>query len=331
MEIITPGSVTQGTVFIDLFEFASSVPPRSADYQIPFVDSKEDTYYQSQQVSATPVPESIKIQQANEFDEIADRYEKWILGDNLELENLDPITQIRYDALLSSITNALTKYDNLNITVNGKNVTGAPLFMNGSGYTSSGPTFVSVFNDIILQLAMDYRLHGNLNSRDRFMTLIDHVHDQGLAEGSALGTLYYGTNSFSGYGPAVFLMRDVLRQEGQLQHALSAMKWYAQAGETYVIPEIISTSAGRIRSLNMVRLARILCMDNSSEKVSEMQDFLRWTDNSLGIALSRAGIIKSDYVGFQHGGIYASAYAPHAMHAGSFLAYLLRGTEFTLS
>ena len=84
------------------------------------------------------------------------------------------------------------------------------------------------------------------------------------------------------------------------------------------------------------RLFTVLMMPNTTDakkldKIRDMEELVAWYANALSPNEGFAGVLKPDYLGFHHNSYYASAYTPHAIHCGALIAFLLSGTQFSLS
>ena len=332
MEIVAPASPEAGTVFLDLVAFVPQMAWfRAGDYQVPLVNKSrreqwQGTYYWSQRRPLDPPPAAITEEEADAFSRISDRYEKWVFGDGLDYSR-EP-ARTRYDALQHYIDRGNRAFERLNIIADGDTLRGTPLFASRSPH---GPKFIDVFQDCMIPLAMDYRLNGNTDGREKILLLFDYVHDQGWAEGSGLGTLDHESLRSAGYMHAVYLMRDELRATRRLDRELATMGWYLDFPEVYQRPEHPGTNADRMRTSLLHMLLCVLCMEDTPEKVRTMRNLVRWMDNACAIAPGWADTIKPDYTGFHHAGVYANAYAPHALHNAAFAFWLLHDTPFTLS
>ncbi|WP_051621018.1 chondroitinase family polysaccharide lyase [Paenibacillus sp. UNC451MF] len=339
MEMIPPAEEESGTIFIDVIEFVESVPAsRSSDWQLPFLRQKANggkggswdrSFYFSRLRPGLPEEPEITSEQKNAFATITKRYERWILGHDIDL-SLEPL-RIRYESLQSFIREGVECYDALGIRrdENG-NVTGVPLF---SSRSSHGPEFgKDVARTIFLPIVLDYKLNGNDESKFKALDLFDHFHDQGWAAGSGLETLDHETNRNNGYFHSVFLMREELRKTGRLQREQAAMHWFINFGKTYGFPDkdYTETTADEVRTRFVYKLLVVLAMDDSPEKVRHMRGLLLWMNHALAIAPGFAGTIKHDYMGFHHRGVYMSAYAPNALETAALMTYLLHGTPFAL-
>ena len=334
-EISAPNNVSSGSVYLDLMEMVREVKHAAADPQIPFVSGGIDNarggrnreYRWSLNTLPGPVLGEITEEERQAFQTIAERYEAWVLGDNVMEDMREPV-RIRLDALANSIRNGHRNLKKFQIRREGDVILGKPLFASRSPHR---PGFESVFAEVLLRLVLDYRLNGDSELRDDLLDLFDYLHDQGWTADSGLGTLVHEFMRIAGYAHAVFLMREDLRATGRLEREGLTLEWHSMFGEVYEENWDPGTNADFLRTVAMYRLLRVLMMEDTPEKVAMMRCYLAWLNNALSIAPGWLDTIKPDYSGFHHRGIYANAYAPNAFHVASILVYLLRDTPFAVA
>ena len=321
-----------GAVYLDLVELVERIHPRrSPDAQVPFVNEnradRSREYRWSQNRLPGPLPAQITDDERQAFETIVQRYETWVLGDEVKDDEREPV-RIRLNELTAYIRRGYRSLADYEIRREDDRILGKPLFAELSPYE---PLFQSVFQGVLLRLVLDYRLNGNEEARDRALDVFDYLHDQGWADGSGVGAMHHEFLRVAGYAHAVYLMRDVLQSRGLLARELATLKWFSMFGELYEDPQVPGANADFIRSVAMYRLLCILMMDDSPEKVANMRCYIAWLNNALSIAPGWLDTIKPDFVGFHHRGIYASGYAPNAFHVASVLVYLLHDTPFAVA
>ena len=331
-EIVCPDNVPTGSVFLDLMERVEQIHwARSADAQVPFVnaarDGGRDPYYRWHlNTLPGPLPPAITAEEQQAFQTIADRYEAWVFGKELD-ENREPV-RIRLNALADYIQRGYRNLEAYELQREGDIVLGKPLFASRSPYK---PYFQDVFQDVLMRLVLDYRIHGNREARDRVLDLFDYLHDQGWAADSGIGTLDHAFLRVAAYAHAVYLMREDLRATGRLARELATLEWHSMFGELYEQTWEPGTNADFMRTVSMYRMLRILMMEDTPQKAAAMRRYLAWFNNALTIAPGWLDTIKPDFTGFHHRGIYANAYAPNGFHVASLLVYLLHDTPFAVA
>ena len=325
-------ALSSGTVYLDLVALVERMHPRrSPDAQVPFVNAnradRSREYRWSQNRLPGPLPSQITDDERQAFETIARRYDAWVLGDGVKDDQREPV-RIRLNELEDYIRRGYRSLADYEIRREDDRILGKPLFAELSPYD---PLFQSVFQGVLLRLALDYRLNGNEEARDRVIDVFDYLHDQGWADGSGVGAMHHEFLRVAGYAHAVYLMRDILEDKNRLDRELATLKWFSMFGELYEDPQVLGANADFLRSVAMYRLLCILMMDDTPEKVANMRRYIVWLNNALDIAPGWLDTIKPDFVGFHHRGIYANAYAPNAFHVASVLVYLLHDTPFAVA
>ena len=346
MQIVAPANADlhKGVVFFDAVQFKTkNAWLRTPDYQAPFVnptrggrdvsDDVKDQHidisgYNWSQIKPPAAPATITDAQKQAFRVIADRYDQWLYGKDLN-PDAEPYYRLRYDARAKYINAGKEAFDKLNIRRKDGAITGTPLFALMDHDHS--PSFSDVFQDCILPLAIDWKLNHNEDSKQKFFDLIDYVHDQGWAEGSANITLDHQPLRVAGYMHAVYIMRDELRETRRLDRELAAMRWYTYFGQGYWAQLPPGSSSDQIRNAMLHKLLMVLAMDDTPEKVRDMQSLVFWENQAVAIAPGFVDCIKPDFLGFHHRGVYGNVYAPDAFHMGALCFYLQHGTPFSMS
>ena len=172
--------------------------------------------------------------------------------------------------------------------------------------------------------------------------LLDYVKDQGLADGSGLGSLDHQMNTVgAGFSHTLLLIRDSLNEasnKSRLLDLIETAKWYNDFGEVCQLPafEYKDTNADRMIKILHFRVMIVLVMPNSTDqekgaRIRDMDAIVGWMNNAFSVNDAFGGVIKPDYTGFHHKAIYGSAYVPQAVQVGGLLKYFLHGTKFSLS
>lgn len=165
---------------------------------------------------------------------------------------------------------------------------------------------------------------------DMFLKMYDHATDQGIAAGSCLGNFTHYGYSFRGFYTSYFLMKDVLRQAGKLSEAEQAMLWYAITNEIYQKPIENGIDMDSFNTQTTGRIASILIMEDSPEKMRYLRSFQRWIDWGCRPANGLMGSFKVDGGAFHHCNNYP-AYAVGGLDGATNMIYLLSGTQFCVS
>ncbi|MDQ6421416.1 chondroitinase family polysaccharide lyase [Paenibacillus sp. LHD-117] len=336
MEVIAPS--TPSSSYIDLFQLTSVVNHRyGADNQAPYLKSTNIAYHNTYRASlkkpSLPEETEITAQQSEDFSTIMSRLDQYIYGENLDYASLpDGPVKTRYNALLAKLPTRIAEYDAYNIT---RDENGA---VHGPGIFSEedanfGPK-TTKFERIWTALVHDYKLNGNEQSKQKFFDLLDHFHDQGWAAGSIMGSEYSIRLRMSGYAYALYLMRDELKAAGKFNREMDSLYWFSKFGDTFDFrPKDLNSDdfllADELRTVTLYNLMYILMMDDSPEKVRYMKGFLEFVAKQMDV-YSGYGMLKPDYTGYHHDGIYMNAYAPDAIFVASLVRYITHGTSFQL-
>ncbi len=325
------------SVYLDVMEMVDRVRRTSADAQVPFIaDGQTREYRWSLNTLPGDIPAEISEKEEEAFKTISDRYETWVLGDNVNADQRLPV-QIRLDELEAYIQRGYRNLGQYEIRRENDQIVGTPLFASGSPYK---PYFESFFAGVLLRLVLDYRLDitptPDAEKKKQILDLFDHINDQGWAASSGIGTLHHEFLRMAGYAHAVYLMREELDNTSRLEREAATMAWHSLFGEVYEETWDPGTNADFMRSVALYRLLYILMLDDDTPekvttKVATMHRYVAWLNNALDIAPGWLDTIKPDYSGFHHRGIYANAYAPNGFHVASLLVYLLHDTPFAVA
>ncbi|QQE11588.1 hypothetical protein JD969_19215 [Planctomycetota bacterium] len=342
MWVYPPKNNVAGSVFFDMIEFTSHVTSkRNADDQLPFLNKEYEVWGENEISNQWGPPlhwralqpsrliaDKITDSQIETFDRILQRYDNWILSNqNVDIDN--QAYQIRLANLQKAISKAKKSYGKLNIKrLSDGTIVGNAFFSERDKYD---PRFGSLLkNGLPLMLAFDYKINGNTESKQKLFDFLDYIHDQGWADGSAIGTINHQTNSVSSYIHAVMVMRKELKETGRLAREIAKIRWYCLFGKIYDPNPRQDVTADTVRTNLLYHLLVILMMDDTPEKVTAIQNYLAWLDYALGVMPGFKDTIKPDYLGYHHRGAYLNAYSSEAYHVASVVAYLLHGTQFSM-
>lgn len=337
MRVIAPD--VKGKLYLDHIILASKVDARqqAADVQVPFVNKGTTNHWLviyehslwKPDMALTPVSE----QQKREVQEIEKRFRDMLY------------TPSKFtDKELGGIRK---KYDTYKITYKNGKVTGLPIFMvrqaeayermipdwNKDMFTRLGMEMNEYFN-LMKRIAIAYNNTSDTGVRDelkrKFLAMYDHITDQGVAYGSCWGNIHHYGYSMRGLFVSYFLMKDVLREAGKLKDAERTLDWYAITNEVYPKPTENGIDIDTFNTKLQGRIASILIMENSPEKLQYLRSFSRWLDYGCRPAPGLAGSFKTDGACFHHRNNYP-AYAVGGLDGATSMIYLLSGTEFKLS
>ena len=343
--IQAPKSVKKGTLFFDAIHYVTTVDPRAPmrDDQVPFINpisgntTANAHWVNLLQFSQFPnyleLPKSISPKEIADLEIIKKRYEQIILP-----ENPFPKNQV------NSIKKAFEVY---NIKRNGENITGRPVNsineyeINHTVSLSEAKDYAQDYgvqnaSTLLLKIATAYRspnvsaAEKDLLSKD-FLEFLDHLHDQGWAYGSGMGSVHHLGYNFRNYFSACLLMKDVLKSSNRLDRTIKDMYWFSGQGRTHQLPELLpSSNIDVFNTLLGGMLATILIMDDSPEKLLQMQEFTQWLSNNIGPEYSIEGTFKPGGSVTHHGTLYP-AYAKDGLDGLSPIIYSLSNTSFSIT
>ena len=337
IRIVAPD--VKGKLFFDHIVSASKVDARqqTADIQVPFVNKGTTNHWLvvyehslwKPDIALTPVSET----QKQEMRVIEKRFRDMLY------------TPSKFtDKELESIRK---KYDFYQITYKNGKVSGLPIFMvrqaeayermiphwDKDMFTKLGMEMSEYFN-LMKRIAIAYNNVSNAAVKDelkqKFLAMYDHITDQGVAYGSCWGNIHHYGYSMRGLFVSYFLMKDVLRAAGKLDDAERTLNWYAITNEVYPEPMGNGIDIDTFNTKLQGRIASILIMEDSPEKLQYLRSFSRWLDYGCRPAPGLSGSFKKDGACFHHCNNYP-AYAVGGLDGATNMIYLLSGTEFRLS
>lgn len=239
------------------------------------------------------------------------------------------------------------KYDFYRITVKDGKVTGRPIWFvrQSEAYERMLPDWdkdmfatqgveISDYFNLMKRIAVachntqDAVLKQEL--KQKFLAMYDNATDQGIVYGSCWGNIHHYGYSMRGLFVAYFLMKDVLREAGKLEEAVRTLNWYAITNEVYPELAVNGIDIDTFNTKLQGRVASILIMEDTPEKLQYLRSFSRWLDKGCLPAPGLAGSFKSDGACFHHCNNYP-AYAVGGLDGATNMIYLLSGTEFRLS
>ena len=338
LRIVAPNS--KGRLFIDHLITATKVDARqqTADLQVPFVNAGTTNHwlvvYQHSflkpDIELTPVGDK----QREEMQLLEKRFRDMIYTKG-------KITD-------KEVENIRKKYDFYQITYKNGQVSGVPIYMvraaeayeriipdwNKDMFTKMGVEMRAYF-DLMKKIAVAYNNSTakpviREEMKKKFLAMYDHITDQGVVYGSCWGNIHHYGYSVRGLYPAYFLMKYVLREAGKLQEAERTLRWYAITNEVYPKPEVNGIDMDSFNTQTTGRIASILMMEDTPEKLQYLRSFSRWIDYGCRPALGLSGSFKVDGGAFHHRNNYP-AYAVGGLDGATNMICLLSRTEFAVS
>lgn len=329
----------KGTLFIDHLLPAAKTDPRhqTADNQVPFVNKNNTNHwlvvYRHSLLQPDLPLDPVSEKQKQEIALIERRFRESIYTPG-------KLTQ-------KTMAELRSQYAFYRIVYRNGQVSGLPVFYTraAEAYERIMPGWqkdlfqqagmeVKAYFDLMYKIAVAYQHASGKEDkqelRNMFLAMYDHITDQGIAYGSCWGNFTHYGYSFRNFYTAYFLMKPVLREEGKAEEAARAMRWYAIANEVFTRPESPGIDMDSFNTQTTGRIAGILMMDDSPEKLQYLRSFARWIDNGCLPAPGLAGAFKKDGAAFHHRNNYP-AYAVGGLQGAVNMIYLLNRTEFAVS
>lgn len=337
MRIIAPK--TSGKLYLDQMITAIKTDARqqTPDLQVPFVNKETKEHwlliykhsFYKPDIALRPLTNNDK----EAIKTISTRFEESIYHPNkLKKSTLQSIRQA---------------YNNYHITYKNGIVTGRPLFhcrqsecfqrMLGKEWDKNmmehqGIDLKTYFK-WMYSAAEAYKNTELTDAKDElkniFLNMYRHQVDQGVSYGSCFGNIHHYGYSFRHYYKALFLMKKVLKDTGYLQDAEKAMRWYAITNEVYPIPTKAGISMDAFNTQTEGRIASILMMEDSPEKVQYLRSFSRWIQWGCYPANGLEDSFKLDGSAYHHCNNYP-AYAVGGLDGATNMIYLLSHTSYAV-
>ncbi len=331
----------KGELYIDHLITAAKVDPRhqTPDVQIPFVNKKTMNhwmvlYHKSKlrpDIELRPVTATDK----QDFKEIESRFRKMIYTPQ--------------DLSEQEITAIRKKYQEYGIEYVDGCIHGVPLFFNAiqaferlfdlTGKDTArqaaklGVAIKDYFN-WMKRVAVAYNNAPDslikTEMKDKFLAMYDHAIDQGINYGSCWGNIHHYGYSMRNLYTACFLMKEVLHESQRLDEAMKMLQWYAITNDVFPKPIGNGINIDVLNTQITGRLASILIMNDTPEKVQYLKSFSRWMDYACRPSNGLSGGFKVDGSAFHHCNNYP-AYATGGLTGVTDMIYLLSRTGFAVS
>lgn len=337
--VVTVHGARRGELFFDHIIPASfqDVRHHTADIQAPFINAGTSNHWLVLLESwLKPLPENTTTPDAAAFEDIR----------TVESRLCDYLLDGKRPAKLQSLRDDFAAYgivENTDGTLRGKPVwfvRYAETYINlghkdVAKLLNANKQTLRQCNDFLLRLAVAYRKSADDAVREEiarmYVLMTRHLLDQGFDAGSAQGTLHHLGYSMRNYYTAPVLMRDVLRAAGLDGRVQRAMEWFSGVGEVKTAPTEPGMDIDAFNTSLTGRLASIVMLPDSPEKVAWMECFSRWVDNGYKLTEGLGPCFKSDGSVVHHCKHYP-AYAVDGFNGGAVNAvWWLSRTRFKVS
>lgn len=337
MKIIAPS--VKGKLYFDHLITATKVDARqqSPDLQIPFVNKNTTNHWlviyahslMKPEIELEPLTES----QKKDLRKIEKRFKN-------QLYTQSKLSEKEMEGIRK-------KYDFYEIEYRKGKVSGKPVYFcrHSEAYERMIPNWnKDFFTNLKVEMNDYFKLMNRVaiayhnavdpiwkdELKDKFLAMYENITDQGVAYGSCWGNIHHYGYSMRGLFTSYFLMKNVLRHAGHLEDAVKTLNWYAITNEVYPKPTVDGIDIDTFNTKLQGRIASILIMEDSPEKVRYMRSLQRWLDYGCRPAKGLAGSFKTDGACFHHCNNYP-AYAVGGLEGATNGIFLLHGTQFRLS
>ena len=337
LRIVAPD--VKGKLFFDHMVTASKVDARqqTADVQVPFVNKGTKNHwlviYEHSLLKPEIPLEAVSEQHKAEMERIEKRFVDMLYTPSKLTEKE-----------LNTLRN---QYNFYQITYKHGKVSGVPIFFvrQAEAYERMIPNWdlgmftklgveMKEYFDLMRRMARAYRNAQEQPKKDElkkmFLAMYDHITDQGVTYGSCWGNIHHYGYSLRGLYVSYFLMKDVLREAGRLHEAERTLRWYAITNEVYPKPKVNGIDMDTFNTQTQGRIASILMMEDTPEKLQYLRSFSRWIDYGCRPAVGLQGAFKKDGGSFHHCNNYP-AYTVGGLDGATNMIYLLSGTQFKVS
>ncbi len=186
--------------------------------------------------------------------------------------------------------------------------------------------------ELLLDMALYFVREGREEAAERYVTLIEHLWDQGLAYGSSLGTTHHYGYVLKELFDSIFLMSDYLgAKKARLLEDLKEMTvWMTGLGRVYCLNEESSINIDVLNTYSHAMLMTILLENEELYRCKLLTEFASWLNQSIEYAKGLEGIFKPDGSMFHHCSHYP-AYGLDGLKSLTPLIYFLAGTLAEIS
>ncbi|MCZ8514256.1 chondroitinase family polysaccharide lyase [Paenibacillus filicis] len=335
-----PKGAEPGTLFIDQLMLNTPIDPRfhTRDFQVPFVNTGADVsanahwlalYAFEQLKPLRAVPVAVTSEQSVAHARMNERFEALFYEKSAVTVTQEDVESLR------------RRFAEYGIVRSGDSIMGRPVELPFFDHypqplkeelkSLSSGVQLSEITRFLMKTAVIFRSSEREEQQAElqamFLDALDHLDDQGWTYGSSQGTVHHFGYNFRDYYPAVFLMRDVLKAAGRLERTQRTMRWYSGAGRIHTP---LAEVEGNIDIFNTTlhgMIASLLIMDETAEKVRELEAFRDWLSQSLLPAPGLRAAYKIDGSAYHHVNHYP-AYAVGGFQGVTPVMYVLSGTPY---
>ncbi len=340
LQVIAPSNGS-GTLCFDVFMMQNTAVWHKANDFFVNVSTKIPYDFVSPRL-LKPDTSSVNLSDSVSANSIEKKLEAWIIDDskidgdkrgylNARLKGIKEWINVALKRRYSPISNLKfeRKADNSVVAYDSVTQVGKGLFPELVTYSQKISEYTG---GVLLQLAMNYKLNKVKSDLQRCIDILDWMNDQGLADGSVMGTLYRFKERFTALPQAFFILRNDL-PPSTFNNTLNAIHWLSLVGTVYgdKYPTMDSKNADDIRSAAVGKLIYALSLKNQKERIVTLDSLQSFFNYAFSVAPGNTDIFKYDYSTYHHEGPYTSAYGNNALGQATLIYYFMDNTKFALS
>ncbi len=337
--VTAPDGVKKGRLFLDgiITSAFEDIRHHTADFQAPFINKGTTSHWLvlldnwNKSLDITPGP-AVTAEDTEQMEKIRDRFIT-LVTDGKKAPDPDRLRK---------------QFDGYGIHRNKDgSITGKPVFFTRYGETyinlgipdasrifSDNGQLLRTANDFMFNLALAYLKTDDPEWKreleNMYVTMTEHLLDQGYAAGSALGTLHHLGYSMRNFYTAPVIMKEVLERAGLAGEVQKAMEWFSGVGEVKTAPEQPGMDIDAFNTSLMGRMASILMLDDTPYRKAYMQALSKWIDNGFMYADGLRPAFKPDGTVQHHRKAYP-AYATGGFAGAVNAVWMLHGTDYAIS
>lgn len=331
---------TAGTLYLSDVQLDAKIDPRhpTPDYQVPFVNPNIGAsghwmelclFDRHQKVNAKS--QKLKAQQdidIKELNTIQNRQRNYLLE--------------KYENRKMVLSQTIEKYNSYQIKESDGLLTGCSI---DSVYTmeilpekqrkelleSGVSQDMRKCSALLLDMALLYQTQKEAVMGENYLLLLRHLLQQGLAEGSSLGTTHHYGYVLKELFDSIFLMADYLKTNAEtvFHQTRKMMAWITGLGRIYIPEQECSINIDVLNTYSHAMLMVIL-MEEREQQDELLAKFRDWLNFSIDYAKGLEGTFKPDGSMYHHCNHYP-AYGLDGLKSLTPLVYFLAGTKAEIS
>ncbi len=339
LNVIAP-TTGSGNLYFDLFEIQDGALWNKGNDFFVKVDPGPPYDYMTPR-KLKPDTSAVNLSDSVEINRIEKKLESWIIDSTAIVGDTRGYLKSRIAGIQYWIKEATTKRyspiyhlkferqaDNSVIAYDSITGEGKGLFSSSFAYSQ---TISNYTTNVLLQLALNYKINKVKSDLQRCIDILDWMYDQGMADSSIMGSMYLQNVRLTALPQAFFILRKDL-PSSTFTNTLNTIHWLTMFGTTYAnkYASMESKSADDIRSGGIGKLIYALCIKNKKERIVSVDSLQSFFNFAFSVSPGSTDIFKYDYSTYHHGGTYTSEYGDDALHQSSLIYYFLDSTKYSL-